>query len=567
MGNLRFLPLNNLGEMSMGTLSRIAGSALLAFACSAGGTQAAKADDDGIKHVLLVSVDGLHAVDLGNCKAAGTCPHLAHLTAHGITYTNASTTKPSDSFPGMLAQVTGATSKSTGVFYDDSYDRTLFAPSGGGAGCVAGPGAETLYAEPIDTDLHSIDGGVPASLTGTNSGVAIDPTHLPGALVASGHCMPVWPHDFVRTNSLFGIIHGHHLRTAWSDKHPAYDILNGNDPDNQPRNGPGTNIDDFFAPEINSDLSQANVNRITTELGANFSTAPTPPTDPNCPGVNCGSDFTSTIPGVEWYDGIKVRAVLNEINGLDHTGKRRVGTPTIFGMNFQAVSVGQKVTGDGYVDSRGTPSPGLADAIGFVDRSVGQMVEALQDRNLADNTLIILSAKHGQSPIDVHKLHKIAEASLQAAVNAVGQGLAFDVADDVALLWLNNQGDTKAVADSLSANHLADLSIGEILSGAALTLRFQDPLHDARTPDIIVTPDVGVIYSLSKKKIAEHGGFAEDDVHVALVVSNPRIDEGSIDTGVQTTQIAPTILRALDLDPQELDGVRLEGTQVLPGLM
>ena len=166
----------------------------------------------------------------------------------------------------------------------------------------------------------------------------------------------------------------------------------------------------------------------------------------------------------------------------------------------------------------------------------------------------------------MHKLHKVAEASLQAAVNAVGQGLAFDVADDVALLWLNNQGDTKAVADSLSTNHLTDLSIGEIFSGEALKLRFQDPLHDARTPDIIVSPDVGVIYSLSSKKIAEHGGFAEDDVHVALIVSNPRIDEARIDTGVQTTQIAPTILNALDLDPNELDGVRLEGTQILPGL-
>jgi arylsulfatase A-like enzyme len=194
------------------------------------------------------------------------------------------------------------------------------------------------------------------------------------------------------------------------------------------------------------------------------------------------------------------------------------------------------------------------------------MVDALSAAHHSEDTLIILSAKHGQSPIDVHKLHKIVEASLQAAVNAVGHGLAFDVADDVALLWLNNQADTKDVVDSLSENHLADLSIGEIFSGEALKLRFQDPLHDARTPDIIVTPDVGVIYSLSTKKIAEHGGFAEDDVHVALVVSNASMDQDTIDTGVQTTQIAPTILQVLGLDPQQLDGVRLEGTQVLPGL-
>jgi hypothetical protein len=556
----------------MGKASRFATSAFLATtACALISASATRADVndhrehrlDGIKRVLLLSVDGLHAVDLANCQAAGTCPNLNRLTAHGVTYTNASTTKPSDSFPGMIAQVTGATSKSTGVFYDDSYDRTLFAPAGHPpAPCASGPGAEMQYFEAADTNLHSIDGGVPNSLL-TNSAAAIDPNNLPGQK-ANGTCSPVWPHDFIRTNSIFGVIHQHHLRTAWSDKHPAYDILNGSDPDSQPQNGPGTNIDDFFAPEINSDLSAANVQLIhSLKLK---STAPDPVTDPACPGPSCGSDFTSSIGGVEFYDGVKVQAVLNEINGFDHTGTLPRGTPAILGMNFQAVSVGQKLTADGYADSRGTPSDGLANAIAFVDRSIGQMVEALEGRHLSDDTLIIVSAKHGQSPIDKNKLHKIAEASLQAAVNAVGQGLAFDVADDVALFWLNNQADTQAVVDSLSKNHLQDLSIGEILSGEALKLRFQDPLHDARTPDIIVTPDVGVIYSLSQKKIAEHGGFAEDDVHVALVVSNPRFEEDSINTAVATTEIAPTILRALNIDGQELDGVRLEGTRVLPGL-
>jgi hypothetical protein len=518
---------------------------------------------NGIEHVLLLSIDGLHAVDLANCVAADTCPNLERLTKHGITYTNASTTKPSDSFPGLMAQITGGTSKSTGVFYDDSYDRTLFAPAGSPpAPCSSGPGAETQYAENVDQNLHSIDGGVPTSLTGLNSGVAIDPNNLPGQLV-HGVCRAVWPHNFIRTNTIFGVIHGHHLPTAWSDKHPAYEIVNGNDPATQPSNGPGTNVDDFFSPEINSDLSAANVQLIAS-LGLH-STAPNPVTDPNCPGPNCGSDFTSSIDGVEFYDGIKVQAVLNEIKGFDHAGTMRWKTPAIFGMNFQAVSVGQKLTADGYLDSRGTPSPGLANAIAFVDRSIGQMLDELADRKLVESTLVIVSAKHGQSPIDVNKLHRIAEKSLQAAVNAVRAGLAFDVADDVALLWLNKQSDTTAVVDSLSNNHLNDLSIGELFSGNALSLRFQDPLHDARTPDVIVTPDVGVIYSTSTKKIAEHGGFAEDDVHVALVVSHPSFGKESVNDLVATTQIAPTILRSLGLDPSELDGVRLEGTRTLPG--
>src|SRR5207245_6988809 len=130
------------------------------------------ADDGhrGVQHVFLLSIDGFHAVDLEICVAKGTCPNLSKLTEHGIIYTNAFTTKPSDSFPGLLAQLTGGTSKSTGVYYDDSYDRTLFAPAGNPpAPCASGPGAETNNAENLDTDQHSIDGGVPASLTGPNS--------------------------------------------------------------------------------------------------------------------------------------------------------------------------------------------------------------------------------------------------------------------------------------------------------------------------------------------------------------------------------------------------------------
>ena len=511
-----------------------------------------------IRHVLLLSIDGFHAVDLANCVAAETCPHLTALTEHGITYTNASTTKPSDSFPGLLSFLTGATAGTTGVFYDDSYDRTLFAPAGHPpAPCATGPGAETNLAENVDQNLHMIDGGVPASLTGLNSAVAIDPNNLPGQRV-NGVCSPLWPHNFVRTNTIFGVIHQHHRRTAWSDKHPAYDIINGNDPDSQPSNGPGTNVDDFFAPEINSDLSDANVNLLAT-LGLH-STAPNPVTTP-CPGPSC-LDFTGSIDGVQFYDGIKVQAILNEIHGFDHTGKHVLGTPAILGMNFQAVSVGQKLAADGYADAVATPSAGLLSSIEFVDRSIGQMVDALQGRGLAEKTLIIVSAKHGQSPIDRTKRKALDDAAVIAT--PIGANFAFDIADDGVLIWLkDNTGGKTAAAVSALNGFVGDTGIGEWLSGPLLTLSYQDPAHDSRTPDIIGIAKIGVIYT-GGTKIAEHGGFNEDDVHVALVVSHPDLGEESISTAVQTTQIAPTILKVLGLDPRELEGVRQEETPVLP---
>jgi predicted AlkP superfamily pyrophosphatase or phosphodiesterase len=549
-------------QKALWTGAALAAAGFLGFAA---GTPADAVDNDhrtfgGIEHVLLISVDGLHAVDVANCTASGLCPNLERLTDHGTTYTNASTTKPSDSFPGLLAPLTGGTPKTTGVFYDDSYDRKFFAP---GSKCQGTAGTEMNYSEVLDTDLHSIDGGVPASLTGLNSAVAIDPNNLVLEKVASGVCRPVWPHNIVRANTIFDVIHSHHLRTAWSDKHPAYDIINGNDPDTQPVDGPGTNVDDFFAPEINSDLSDANVKLIAQLLGAGFSTAPNPTTDPTCPGPNCGSDFTKSIDGVEFYDGIKVRAILNEINGFDHTGKRRLGTPTIFGMNFQAVSVGQKLKIGGYVDTTGTPSANLANAIQFVDHSLGQMVEALQDRGLLRKTLIIVTAKHGQSPIDRTKRVALDDGAVIAA--PIGANFAFDIADDGALIWLkDNSGNKTAQAvAALNAEPGNVSGIGELLSGPQLSLIFQDPAKDSRTPDIISIAKIGVIYT-GGSKIAEHGGFNEDDVHVALVVSNPAFDAETVFAPVTTAQIAPTILKVLGLDPNDLEAVRNENTTVLP---
>ena len=75
-----------------------------------------------------------------------------------------------------------------------------------------------------------------------------------------------------------------------------------------------------------------------------------------------------------------------------------------------------------------------------------------------------------------------------------------------------------------------------------------------------------MIYTGSLKKQEEHGGFAQDDINVMLLVSNPSIHETTVRSFVETSQVAPTVLKLLGLDPKRLDAVRKEGTQVLPGL-
>lgn len=500
-----------------------------------------------VRHVLLISVDGLHEVDLARCIASGGCPQLAALTRHGVLYSDASTPRPSDSFPGLLAQVTGGPPRVTGVYYDDTFDRALY-PAG--SHCSGPPGAEVRLTGYLDRNERRLNGG--AADLAVNSAEAIDPRRLPERRIG-GHCEPLWPHNYLRVNTVFGVLHASGMRTAWIDKHPAYDILNG---PGGPLEGPGVNIDDFYAPEVHAALTRANLGRFG--LGAQRLRNPR-------------LSFQDSTTAIRLYDGLKLQALLNEIAGFDHSGRHHLGVPALFGMDFQSVNVAEKRPQGGYLNSAGRPSPALHAAITFVDDSLGRLVAALQQRGLLESTVLIISAKSGNAPIDRSRVRIIsARTVLTPALDALGPADRFHVADDVLLEWLTPayRGRVAAVIRSLSAAQAAgrDLGIGKFYSGAELAALFGDPRTDPRAPDFILEPRMGVIYTDHADKIAEHGGFHEDDRHVALLVANPQLAARTVGRPVQTAEIAPTILALLGLRPSLLQAVRREQTHVLPGL-
>ena len=478
--------------------------------------------------MLLISVDGMHEVDLRLWIKNHPKGTLAALAKRGTTYSEAQTTAPSDSFPGMIAQVTGGTPFSAGVFYDDSYDRTFFPP---GSNCAGTPGAETTYAENLDKSLADVTGG--GTLGDPLS--QINQANLPMTLV-NGKCVVVFPHQFIRVNTIFEVMRKYDRHTAWSDKHPAYEILNGPS---------GAGIEDLFTPEINSQL----------------------------PGAPAGQDNTTSFKGVRDYDSIKVKAVINQIQMSSSVGKPVGYVPAVFGMNFQSVSVGQKLAkagyGDdpsligGYTDAAGTPGNALTGQLQFIDDSIGLIVAALQANGRYDDTAIIISAKHGQSPIDRSLRRAIPDTYSTVLAN---DGYGFNIADDASLIWLDPSKRTAATLKStmtdLNAASTA-LGIQTVLGRNDLTKYYRDPATDSRTPDFFVVSNNGVIYTTGSK-LAEHGGVADDDRHVALLVSAPGLHGVQVGKPVFTTQIAPTILSMFGISPDELQAVKIEGTRALP---
>jgi hypothetical protein len=364
------------------------------------------------------------------------------------------------------------------------------------------------------------------------------------------------------------VIHNAGGYTAWSDKHAAYSSVSGP--------GNGSNVDDYYSPEVNSTVVALPGIKTVTGLSCN------PIADPSQTG-----SWTDSFLNIQCNDTLKVNAILNQIDGKKSDGSPFVPVPNVFGMNFQAVSVGQKLieqgagTG-GYLDALGTPGAPLLNQIQFVDSAIGSMVSELRAQNLLFSTLIIVSAKHGQSPIDPKRFFPIpghsgangtSPADLIAGLLPPSESPANPdgigpTQDDVSLLWLTDSAQTASAVATLQANETA-AGIGEIFAFNAIAEMFNlpglPPSGDPRTPDIIVQPNVGVIYTGSTKKLAEHGGFATDDTNVMLLLSNPYISAKSFISPVQTKQIAPTILHALGLDPNALQAVQQEGTPVLPG--
>lgn len=546
--------------------------ALLSCAVPAG---ASPPGSGSIRHVMLLSIDGMHAVDLYNCthgvesvnNGRPYCPNLAALGHHAINYTNAASSKPSDSFPGLAALVSGGSPKTTGLYYDVAFDRTLDAPAAttgtglAGGSCTsnaAATGTTTDYDQGIDYDDTALNGGAPGAAV-TEGGIAsIDPKHLVRDPRAG--CAPVYPWNFIRVNTLFGVVHAAGGYTAWIDKHPSYSMAGGPG---------GKGLDDYYSPEVSSNA--ISLPGVKTAQGV----ACTPLRDT----VNAPSAWNSSFANIQCYDALKVNALLNEIAGKTHNGAP-ARKPAVFGMNFQAVYIGQSVSepgvgNGGYQNAAAWPGAELLQEIEFVDAEIGDIVGALKQSGIYDDTLLIVTAKHGGSPIDPTSyvgdgantpatLLGTAIPYSESPLNSTGIGAT---EDDVSVLWLK-QGASVTDAVTLLENNAAAIGLGQIFYGPSLAVNFAvggwEPGQDPRAPDIIVTPNIGVTYSGSTTMIADHGGFAHDDTNVVMLAANPRFMSRTVSNATTTTQVAPTIVKALGLNPDDLDAVRAEGTPVLP---
>jgi hypothetical protein len=465
----------------------------------------------------------------------------------------------------MTAQVTGGNPRTTGVYYDVEYNHALLPP--GTTSCHGQPtGAPVVYDSPDDLDVTRLDAGqglsgLPGSILNMTSTPQdlLNPATFP---VDPATCKPISPNQYLKVNTVFNVAHAAGLVTAWSDKHPVYTSFNG---------PAGNGITDSFDPEIDSNALMPNGT-------------------PYPGGIAWTGDNAATMQ----YDSYKVQAVLNWIDGYNHSRTRRISVPAIFGMNFQTVSTAEKLpTSDGLIggDLPGTHTPGplLQRALQYIDDQVQAMDNEIRAQGLAGSTAIILSAKHGQSPQDPNQLTRIDDGPIISGVNAAWAAshpgaaplVAAGTDDDAIMWWLSDRSQAaarfvthylwthSATGNTASggSRSLAHSGLAKIYAGDASARYFGVSPSDPRHPDVWGVVQVGVVYTGGKGKIAEHGGANPADRNVPIVVYAPgTVRPGVSDRWVETTQIAPTMLRLLGLDPSMLQAVQIEHTQVLPAV-
>ncbi|KAK0851158.1 hypothetical protein LTR03_004225 [Friedmanniomyces endolithicus] len=456
------------------------------------------------KQVVMLSFDGMHQFDLMDYVAKYPNSTWATIILkNGIMYENARASEPSDSFPATTALFCGASPRVSGIWWDDVYDRALY-PAG--SNCTGPIGSEAAWDESNDLNSSLIDGGG-----------ALNVSHLPMQLTSWGTCQPVYPHNYLRVNTVFEVGRANGLVTAYADKHLTYEFMNGPS---------GVGLSEIYTPEVAS--------------------------------------VANTIQAQLAWDDLHWSALRNWTKGNFANGtKNPDGPPSMYGANFQAITWAQ--TNAGYLDALGAqPNKSLEMALQYADARLGTFLGDLKAAGQLDSTLLLVGSKQGQGPINAANETFISDVHLTASVEAAGIKVAQTTADDGGIMWLVDQSQAQAAKANLLAN--TTLGVAYVLAGDEIQhAGFGSLWLDSRVPDLIIGAKVGYLWA-SSPRFEDHGGYLPQDLNVPLIAYNPYLEPANNSIFVSNRQVASTMVKALGLPLAQLDGYRIEGTPVLPGV-
>jgi hypothetical protein len=458
--------------------------------------------DHPAERVILISIDGMHAVDLANWVAAHPHSALAELSARGVTYTNAHVPW-ADPAAGLVALATGGTPLTTGILGSDGYDRAL---SPAVSHCQT-KGAPILIGEGIESS------DAPAG--------RLDATKMP--LSPQHGCTPVFPHDLLRVNNIFEIMRAQGGRTAWAGENAALTDL---------YQGPsGHGLDEACGFEHVQGSFKDNV------------------------AASMASDDGRVAALLHWIDGKDCTGTSNApvpvLFGMSFASVGKAQTTK--GMGYSDVTA---------TPSRGLEGS-LVFTDAAIGRIIQRLKDRqLYD----STWIIVTSPyghapidQRKRRVIPIEELTAVANSIHPVLAVHVSGG-------DVGMVWLRDSSMTSAVVkaygDRSAALGIQEIYSGAKL-GLTLNLPDQDTrMPDIiLQPELGVA-----WVSPTDTAAAIYGGMQDEDTHVALLVAGSQLTGRLDKTSVPTSQVAPLLLRALGIEKFDLQALHREHTPALPGI-
>jgi hypothetical protein len=458
--------------------------------------------DHPAERVILISIDGMHAVDLANWVAAHPHSALAELSARGVTYTNAHVPW-ADPAAGLVALATGGTPLTTGIIGSDGYDRAL---SPAGSHCQT-KGAPILIGKGIESS------DAPAG--------RLDASKMP--LSPQHGCTPVFPHDLLLVNNIFEVIKARGDRTAWAGENAALTDL---------YQGPsGHGLDEACGFEGRQDGFRDNA------------------------AAGIASDKGRVAALLHWIDG-------KDFAGASNTPVPVLFGMSFVSVGVAMATKGMGYSDVTGTPSSGLEES-LAFTDEAIGRIIQRLKDRhLYD----STWIIVTSPYgHAPIDQRKRRIIPIAELTAVANSIHPGLA-AHVSGGDVGMIWLREPSMipavVKAYGDKSAALGIEEIYSGPKL-GLTLNLPDQDTrMPDIiLQPELGVA-----WVSPADPAPATYGGMQDEDTHVALLVAGSQLTGRVDKTWVPTSQVAPLLLRALGIEKFDLQALHREHTPALPGI-
>jgi predicted AlkP superfamily pyrophosphatase or phosphodiesterase len=209
------------------------------------------------------------------------------------------------------------------------------------------------------------------------------------------------------------------------------------------------------------------------------------------------------------------------------------------------------------------------------DTDLGQIEDAYRRAGILNQTLFVITADHGMMPIE----RWVPSATIDNAITAAGTTSPDVASNSGDYVWLADPTKAQTVADNIMNANDPGIMCAYYLGGTTTAPAYSpssscnvDPaietanqyllsaLLNGHEPQVVVLGNEGVSFSdpVSTHWKGDHGGASWESQHFPLILAGPGVKQGvTIDSPVQTEDIAPTVLAAMGVTPTGMDGTIL----------